>query len=143
VTLPFDNANTGIGGQFAQEVSNPLPPGFKQTQTAWYDPSAFGVCAPYTYCNTGRNILRGPGRADLDFSLYKDFKFTETKYLQFRVETFNLFNWVNFASPGGGALGSFVNASGAASVSEGTPNYMEILAAAPGREIQFALKLYF
>jgi hypothetical protein len=143
VTLPFDNANTGIGGQFAEEVSNPLSAGFKQTRAAWYDPNAFAACAPYTYCNTGRNILRGPGFADLDFSLYKDFKFTESKYLQFRVETFNLFNRVNFASPGGGALGSFVNASGAASVSEGTPNYMGIFAAGPAREIQFALKLYF
>jgi hypothetical protein len=143
VVLPFDNANTGIGSQFAEELSNPLPSGFKQTQFTWYDPNAFGACATYTYCNTGRNILRGPAHVNFDFSLSKDFKFTETKYLQFRVETFNLFNRVNFASPGGSAQGSFTNFGGAASISAGTPNYMEILNAGPAREIQFALKFVF
>ena len=60
VVIPFDNANTGIGNQFAQELSSPKPSGFTQTRAAWYDPNAFGVCAAYTYCNSGRNILRGP-----------------------------------------------------------------------------------
>ena len=143
VTLPFDNANTGIGGQFAQEISNPRPSGFTPTRAAYYDPNAFGACAQYTYCNTGRNILRGPGRVDFDFSLSKNFKFTEAKYLELRIESFNLFNRVNFASPGGGAQGSFTNFGGAASVSEGTPNYMGIFAAGPGREIQFGAKLHF
>ncbi len=143
VVLPFDNANTGIGDQFAEEVSAPIPSGFHQSQAAWFNGSAFTVCATYTYCNTGRNILRGPGRVEFDYSLYKDFNFSETKYLEFRVETFNLFNRVNFASPGGSAQGSFTNFGGAAAVAEGTPNYNEILSAGPAREIQFALKLVF
>jgi hypothetical protein len=143
VELPFDNANTGIGGQFAQQVSAPIPSGFTQTRAAWFDYNAFGACASYTFCNTGRNILRGPGRVNFDFSLSKDFRFTETKYLQFRAESFNIFNRVNFASPGGAAQGSFTNFGGAASVSEGTPNYNAIFAAGPAREIQFALKLFF
>jgi hypothetical protein len=143
VVLPFDNANTGTGGQFAEQFSSPLPSGFKQTQTAWYDPNAFGACAPYTYCDSGRNILRGPSRVDFDLSLSKDFKFTESKSLQLRFESFNIFNRVNFASPGGGAQGSFTNFGGAASVAAGTPNNMEIFAAGPAREIQFAAKLYF
>jgi hypothetical protein len=143
VVLPFDNANTGIGDQFAQQFSNPVPSGFKQTRDAWFDPNAFGVCAPYTFCSTGRNIMRGPAHINFDLSLSKDFKLTETKILQFRAESFNIFNRVNFASPGGGAQGSFTNFGGAAAVSEGTPNYNAIFAAGPGREIQFALKLLF
>ena len=143
VLLPFDNANTGIGDQFAQEIAPPRPSGFTSTRAEWYDPSSFGACASYTYCNTGRNILRGPSRVDFDLSLSKSFKFTETKSLEIRIESFNLFNRVNFASPGGGAQGSFTNFGGAASVSEGTPNYMGIFAAGPGREIQFAAKLHF
>jgi hypothetical protein len=143
VVLPFDNANTGIGNQFAEEVAPPRPSGFTPTRAAWYDPSSFGTCAQYAYCNTGRNILRGPDRIDLDLSLSKNFKFTETTGLEIRIESFNLFNRVNFASPGGGAQGSFTNFGGAASVSEGTPNYMGIFAAGPGREIQFGAKLHF
>jgi len=50
---------------------------------------------------------------------------------------------VNFASPGGGAQGSFTNFGGAANVGVGSPNYMGIFAAGPGREIQFAAKLHF
>jgi hypothetical protein len=143
VYVPFDNANTGTGGQTAQQISAPVPSGFKQTRAAWFDYNAFGACAPYTFCDTGRNILRGPARVNFDFSLYKDFKFTESKYLEFRAESFNIFNRVNFASPGGGAQGSFTNFGGAAGVSEGTPNYNAIFAAGPAREIQFALKLFF
>jgi hypothetical protein len=143
VELPFDNANDGVGGQFAQQISSPRPSGFTPSQHEWFDPAAFGSCAAYTFCDAGRNILRGPARVDFDLSLYKDFKFTETKYLQLRFESFNLFNRVNFASPGGGAQGSFTNFGGAAGVSEGTPNYTEIFAAGPGREIQFAAKLFF
>ena len=143
VYIPFDNANTGTGGQLAQRVGNPLPSGFKQSRDLWYNPSAFAVCAPYTFCNAGRNILRGPARVDFDLSLSKDFKFTESKYLELRVESFNLFNRVNFASPGGGAQGSFTNFGGAAGATVGTPNFMEILAAGPAREIQFGLKIFF
>jgi len=120
-----------------------LPSGFKQSRDLWYNPSAFAVCAPYTFCNAGRNILRGPARVDFDLSLSKDFKFTESKYLELRVESFNLFNRVNFASPGGGAQGSFTNFGGAAGATVGTPNFMEILAAGPAREIQFGLKIFF
>ncbi|HEV2382893.1 MAG TPA: TonB-dependent receptor [Terriglobia bacterium] len=141
--LSVDNANTGIGGQFAEQISAPRPSGFTPSRAAWYDPNSFGVCAPYTYCDAGRNILRGPGRVDFDLSLSKTFKFTESKSLELRFESFNLFNRVNFASPGGGAQGSFVNFGGAASVYEGTPNYMGIFAAGSPREIQFAAKVYF
>ena len=143
VQLPFDNANTGTGGQFAQVVGNPLPSGFQQTRAHWYNPAAFAVCVPYTYCNAGRNILRGPARDVFDFSLSKNFHFTESKFLQFRVDSFNLFNRVNFASPGGGAQGSFVNFGGASSTAVGTPTYMQIYGAGPGRVMQFALKLFF
>jgi hypothetical protein len=141
--LSGDNANTGVGGQFAEQLSSPRPSGFTPTRAAWYDPNAFGVCAAYTFCDSGRNILRGPGRVDFDLSLSKDFKFTESKYVELRFESFNLFNRVNFASPGGGAQGSFTNFGGAANVTEGTPNYMGIFAAGPARQIQFAAKLFF
>lgn len=47
--------------------------------------------------NAGRGILEGPGTKRLDFSLMKNFRFTESINLQLRGEMFNIFNTTNFA----------------------------------------------
>jgi hypothetical protein len=49
--------------------------------------------------NAGRNILTGPGLANLDFSLVKNNHITESLNLQFRAEFFNLLNHANFQVP--------------------------------------------
>jgi hypothetical protein len=47
-----------------------------------------------------RNTFTGPGWWNLDFSLVKDTRLTETTQLQFRAEFFNIFNHSTFATPG-------------------------------------------
>ncbi len=64
--------------------------------------NAFSLPAAGTFGNLGRNALRGPGFAQVDFSVFKNTKLTETQALQLRVEVFNLFNHANFADPSGG-----------------------------------------
>jgi hypothetical protein len=60
--------------------------------------------------NTPRNFLRGPGFAQVDFSVLKNTQLWENKSLQLRIDIFNLFNKANFADPSGGlALGSTPN----------------------------------
>ncbi|HEV2835714.1 MAG TPA: hypothetical protein VGW58_10375, partial [Pyrinomonadaceae bacterium] len=49
--------------------------------------------------NVGRNVLRGPGQTNVDFSIIKRFRLAESKNLEFRAEFFNLFNHVNFGTP--------------------------------------------
>ena len=49
--------------------------------------------------NVGRNVLRGPGQANVDFSVIKRFAIGEAKNLELRAEFFNLFNHVNFDNP--------------------------------------------
>jgi hypothetical protein len=49
--------------------------------------------------NAGRNILRGPGLSNFDFSVFKNNKITEKLNAQFRVEAFNILNHTNFAPP--------------------------------------------
>ncbi len=49
--------------------------------------------------NVGRNVLRGPGQNNVDFSIIKRFPISESKNLEFRAEFFNLFNHVNFNNP--------------------------------------------
>jgi outer membrane receptor protein involved in Fe transport len=52
-----------------------------------------------SFGDTGRNTLRGPRFSQVDFSAFKEFKITETKKLQLRGETFNLFNHTNLGQP--------------------------------------------
>lgn len=48
----------------------------------------------------GVQQARGPNFSNLDSAILKDFKFTESTKLQFRVEAFNTFNTPPFAQPG-------------------------------------------
>jgi carboxypeptidase family protein len=50
----------------------------------------------------GRNAVRGPGFAQFDWSIMKNFAVTERLKLQFRADLFNLFNHPNFAGPDAG-----------------------------------------
>lgn len=79
-----------------------------------------------TYGNAGRGILRGPDFNDTDFSILKDFAFTERYRLQFRAEAFNLLNQVNFNNP---------------NVTVSSGSFGRITGAGTARVIQFALKL--
>ena len=58
-----------------------------------------------TFGTMGRNIFRDPGFKNVDFSVFKDFKFKERYGAQFRAEFFNVFNHPIVANPYGGASG--------------------------------------
>ncbi len=64
----------------------------------WINPAAF-VEQATGFGDAGRNILTGPGFADVDVSIVKDTKIRERVSLQFRSEAFNLFNHPNFGQP--------------------------------------------
>jgi outer membrane receptor protein involved in Fe transport len=61
--------------------------------------SAFGRPAIGTFGNVGKNQLRGPKYWRTDASLFKEFRFTESKQLEFRIEAVNVFNHVNLDLP--------------------------------------------
>jgi Carboxypeptidase regulatory-like domain/TonB dependent receptor-like, beta-barrel len=112
------------------------------TANLFFDPCAFSLQPMGFLGNAGRNILSGPGLANLDFSAVKDTRIPflgEAGSLQFRAEIFNIFNHTNLGfSPIDNAdrvvfSGSKINP--AAGVMIGT--------ATPSRQIQFALKLIF
>src|ERR1700722_18818960 len=56
------------------------------------DGSAFTYPAQFTFGNEGRNPLYGPGLANVNASLFKDFGIWERVKFQFRAEVGNLFN---------------------------------------------------
>jgi hypothetical protein len=94
----------------------------------WFNTQAFALNAPGTYGTSGRNIIFGPGLANVDIAVAKQFPFTERVGLQFRGEFFNLFNRANFNDP-------------SASLTSAT--YGSITSAMDPRILQFGLKLMF
>jgi len=95
----------------------------------------------FTYGNMGRNVLRGPGINNWDISLMKNFRFTETKSLQFQTNFFNAFNHTQFFGPtlNGGAIGGSSNFGQV--TTDSTPSSSPYYRGP--RIIQFAMKIYF
>ncbi len=129
--------------------------------TPYYDPTAFlsvnnpanpnyrtavnGVCehldpngnvtstsaANDCYGNSGRDILRGPSWVNMDFSVFRQFKVTESSNVEFRWEAFNLFNSPHFAAPNGDATsGGFMTITSTAGM-------------APSRVMRFSIHIKF
>lgn len=130
------------GGALYAIVSRPnLNPGYSNnpivgTANQWYNPAAFSIEAPGTLGNLGRNTVRGPHFADLDFSLTKDTRISERINSQFRAEFFNILNHTNLGLPNNA---QYVNVAGAPT---GTAGQITTIAGPP-RQIQFALKFVF
>jgi hypothetical protein len=95
---------------------------------------------PGTYGNSGRGLISGPGFANTDFSILRDFPLRERLKLQFRTEMFNVFNQVNFALPNSYANSALVTSTGALA-NGGTFGQIQSTVSGTGRQIQFALKL--
>jgi hypothetical protein len=91
----------------------------------------FGKPEPGTNGTLGRNTYEGPGFANLDFSLFKNFKIqalNDESRLQLRVEIFNAFNRVNFEQP---------------IIALSHPLFGRSNSAFDARQIQFGLKFIF
>jgi hypothetical protein len=65
----------------------------------WFNPADFSVPAPYTYGNSGRNILLGPRYFSTDISIAKNIAITERTHLDLRWDTFNTLNNTNLSAP--------------------------------------------
>jgi Carboxypeptidase regulatory-like domain/TonB-dependent Receptor Plug Domain len=105
----------------------------------YYNPAAFADppvattignsnFAPLGGSNTQVN---GPGFRDFDFSIFKEFRVTETTRLQFRAESFNLTNTPSFNLPTNTNFQDTAN-FGQSTTTRSNP-----------RELQFALKFYW
>ncbi|HEV2274533.1 MAG TPA: TonB-dependent receptor [Acidobacteriaceae bacterium] len=74
---------------------------FENSANNYFNTSCYTAPPIFTYGNESRtdNQLRTPGIANYDFALYKDTPIHENLVFEFRVESFNLFNRVQFGSP--------------------------------------------
>ena len=117
-----------------------IPAGKKLgTPELWYDPCAFALPEPGTYGNVGRMTIIGPGYANVDMGLTKNFAVREGQSLSFRAEFFNLLNHPNFRVPAGNRNPVISDASGNARADAG--RITDVVGTS--RQIQFGLKYTF
>jgi len=96
----------------------------------WFNPNAFAHPAYGTLGSNGRNTFHGPGINNTDMGLYKRFHFSEkeNRFVEMRLEAYNVFNHTQFSAP---------------SANVNSVNFGRTTAAAGGRVIQLAGKIYF
>ena len=140
----YDSSGTLEFADRAEVVGNPfanVPASNRATSTYyWFNPAAFGPPPQGTYSNEGRNEFYGPSNHQIDFSVFKNFAVTEHVRVQFRVEIFNIFNFVNYSEPANNLQGSNLGQVGSTyDVAFGAPG---IGPGAP-RNTQLALKILF
>ena len=114
-----------------------LAPDRIHTPTAWFNGCAFADPALGSFGNVGRNTIQSPGYKIWDFSVLKTFHTSEKTDLEFRTEFFNFPNHTNFLFAESGPQ----NGNNATAL--GTPQFGNLTAARPPRQIQFALKFAF
>lgn len=80
--------------------------------SAWFDPLAFAPVTGARFGNAGFNSLRGPGIANWDFSLFRQFEIGERCKLQLRAEALNASNTPHFANPSANVSNLLLNSNG-------------------------------
>jgi hypothetical protein len=72
------------------------------SRAMWFDTNAFQAPPDYHFGNSGRNILRAPGMANVDLALAKNIRLAmlgEGARLQIRFDATNTFNITNWGAP--------------------------------------------
>ena len=105
-------------------VGDPVPS--DQSITKWLDITAFQAAALGTFGNCGIGIARAPGYTNLDLVLSKRVEAGGPRYLEFRIETFNLTNTPSFGPPGRDI--SVVNTFGLVTTTVSSPRVIELVA---------------
>jgi hypothetical protein len=67
----------------------------------YFNPSYFVTEQPGQVGNAMRRFFSGPGIYNFDMALLKDTQITESMQVQFRAESFNIFNHAQFNNPSG------------------------------------------
>ncbi len=100
------------------------------TPDLWYDVADFPPVPTnsYAFGNSGRGIIDGPGRIEVNLSLFKNFVPRERTTVQFRWELFNVLNHANLGVPN-----TAVNAANAGTIASSDP----------GRLMQFGLRFTY
>ncbi|HEX5483819.1 MAG TPA: carboxypeptidase regulatory-like domain-containing protein, partial [Terriglobia bacterium] len=92
LTSPTQGLATRPDFVSGQQISGP------QTVAEWFNAGAYATPPFGTFGNAGVGTIWGPGMNEWDMGFFKNFKMGERANLQFRAESFNLWNTTNFDS---------------------------------------------
>lgn len=106
----------------------------------YFDPTAFQQVITPRFGNAGYYSMRGPGRVNWDFGLFRFFQFNERVKLEARLEAFNFTNTPKFGMPGANVSNLQFNSSGAISNLNG---FGEITSATEERQLQAGFRITF
>ncbi|MBK7926311.1 MAG: carboxypeptidase regulatory-like domain-containing protein [Bryobacterales bacterium] len=120
--------SAGGGGDRPNRIADGNLSSGQRTIDRWFDLTAFATPAQFTFGNSGRGILVGPGNFNVDAGIHRQFALGERYKLTFRWEMFNAFNRANFGNPNSAI---------------GNPQAGQISGTAPARIQQAALKFVF
>ena len=105
---------------------------------AFFDPVAFAPVNDRRFGTAGFNSLRGPGVANWDFGLYRNFSLTERWKLQFRMDSYNFTNTPHFGNPGANVSNLRLNPDCTVRDLNG---FSEILSASGERQFRFGFRV--
>jgi len=109
-------------------IDDPELPVGERKLSHWFNTAAFVNPPSFTFGNSPRSVLRGPGMATTDLTLEKHVSLVGNKTLEVRAEIYNLFNRTNFNIPG---------------FTLGAPDFGVISSARPARTVQLGLHVGF
>ncbi|MCL4401755.1 MAG: TonB-dependent receptor [Acidobacteria bacterium] len=124
---PDTTASNG-GAQRPNRVGDGNLPRDQRTLQRFFDTAAFVAPAAYTFGNSGRGVVRGPGLVNFDAMLSKSIPVREAMAFTIRLEAFNLTNTPPFNAP---------------NATRGSPRFGIISSAGNGRILQAAVKFKF
>ncbi len=117
-------------------TGNPILARGDRTFAKWFNTAAFAAPGVGNFGNAPRDVFRGPGINNSDFTLFKNFPVREKARLQFRWEMYNLFNHTQWSGVDNGAR---FDAAGL----QVNGQFGQITSARLERQMQFALRFEF
>lgn len=126
VTVSGDPNNDGVSGDRPDRIGSGVLA--NPTVDQWFNTADFVEAQPYSFGNSGRGILKGPGHQSWDISVIKQTRVNEGDIVELRIAFFNAFNNVNLDNP---------------DATYGTDSFGTIFGADRAREIEVALKYSF
>ncbi|MFZ0942228.1 MAG: hypothetical protein WB523_23755 [Candidatus Sulfotelmatobacter sp.] len=142
VTL-YNNNDTSLLGTIPNGINNNgvdtpnFTPGNLEINThpeigrAAFNTALFSLPALGQIGTARRRFFHGPGISNFDLALQKELRLSESKSLQFRLETFNVFNHTQFYGPA--AVNGNISSA----------DFGQVVSAAPPRLLQLAAKFLF
>jgi hypothetical protein len=127
VIMSGNPANTSRGTIRPNLTGDPDLPSDERTTERWFNTGAFAAPPAFTFGDSPRNAVQGPGRKLVDLNIQKRVG-VGGKDLEFRLDVFNALNTVQFNTPGRVL---------------GTPTFGQVTSAGPAREIQLGLRFIF